>query len=133
MKRWILIFVLCLTVGTVSYTVWAQQQGDPGKMGNMKMDRMMSDQNRPQWSHDGMCMMHGHMMGGMMQRSMVALEGGGVCVLVGDELMKFDKDLQLVKTVDVPFDMEKMEKKMKKMMDKCDMCRQMRQEPKERI
>lgn len=41
-------------------------------------------------------------MGGMMgARTMVASEDGGVIILAGNKLMKYDKDLNLVKEVEI--------------------------------
>ncbi|MBU1887685.1 MAG: hypothetical protein KKB46_00620 [Candidatus Omnitrophica bacterium] len=60
----------------------------------------------------------------MMQRDMVAAKDGGVILLIGNQLMKYDKDLNLVKEVEIKVDMETMMKKMKEyreMMKKNDM------------
>lgn len=52
-------------------------------------------------------------MGGMvmqmmeaMQKQMVATNDGGVIVLVGNKLLKYDKDLNLVKEVELKADVE---------------------------
>ncbi len=52
------------------------------------------------------------MMMGMMQKSMAASSDGGVIVLSGSKLMKYDADLNLVKEVEIPMDMESMKKSM---------------------
>jgi hypothetical protein len=72
-----------------------------------------------------MCPMHHMMMGAMMSRSVVATEDGGIVVAVCEKLMKFDKDLNLVKEVQMPIDTEAMQKKMTQMMEKCPMCKGM--------
>ncbi len=56
----------------------------------------------------------GYSMGGhgRMEKEVVATQDGGVVVLMGGRLLKYDKDLNLVKQVDVPID-----EYMKKMME----------------
>ena len=53
-------------------------------------------------------------MGGMMKcmsdKSLVATSDGGVVVLVGQKLIKFDKDLNIVKEVEIKIDIEGMQK-----------------------
>lgn len=45
----------------------------------------------------------GKMMGmGMMQNSVVATSDGGIIILQGPRLIKYDKDLTLVKEVELP-------------------------------
>jgi hypothetical protein len=46
----------------------------------------------------------------MMGKSLIATSDGGVVVLAGDKLMKFDKDLNLVKETKIKMDFEGMEK-----------------------
>ncbi|MHC4114686.1 MAG: hypothetical protein ACYSSL_05130 [Planctomycetota bacterium] len=66
-----------------------------------------------------MCPMHHTMMGSMMSKAIAPTEDGGVIVLAGDKLIKYDKDLTLVKEVKIEMDMEGMQKKMSQMMEKC--------------
>ncbi|MDP8253509.1 MAG: hypothetical protein P9X27_03815 [Candidatus Kaelpia aquatica] len=57
----------------------------------------------------------------MMGKSMVATEDGGVVVMIGNKLLKYDRNLNLKKEVKIEIDfseMKKMMKKCKKMMDK---------------
>jgi len=61
--------------------------------GMMAKDKMM-----------GMCMCP------MMKTSLVSTEDGGVIVLVGNKLQKYDKDLSLKKEVEIKIDMEAMRK-----------------------
>lgn len=44
------------------------------------------------------------MMGGMMQQSMVATSDGGVVIRAGDKLVKYDKNLNVVKEAEVTID-----------------------------
>jgi hypothetical protein len=69
-----------------------------------------------------MCPMHHMMMGTMMNKSLVAT-ADGVVVMAGEKLIKFDKDLNLVKEVKIEMDMEGMQKKMSQMMEGCPMCK----------
>ncbi len=72
-----------------------------------------------------MCPMHGMMMGSMMCMAVVSTEDGGVIVLAGDKLLRYDKDLSLTKEVKIEMDLEGTQKKMAQMMEKCPMCRGM--------
>lgn len=87
-----------------------------GMQGMMGKGQMMS-----------MCPMHHMMMGSMMNKAIAPTEDGGVIVLAGDKLIKYDKDLNLVKEVKIEMDMEGMEKKMSQMMQECSMCKGMMQ------
>lgn len=59
---------------------------------------------------DGM-MMNG--MGSMMSSiAMVVTQDGGVIVMIGNELLKYDKDLNLVKKTEIKFDFENWQKMM---------------------
>ena len=69
-----------------------------------------------------MCPMHQMMAGSMMTKSMVATEDEGIVVMAGEKLMKFDKDLNLVKETLLPIDTEAMQKKMTQTMKSCPMC-----------
>lgn len=49
----------------------------------------------------------------MMEKKMIATSDGGVIVMFGNKLVKYDKDLELVKEVELKIDMEAMKKCMK--------------------
>jgi len=53
----------------------------------------------------------------MMQKEMIATEDGGVVVLVGNKLIKYDKNLNVVKEAEIKIDTEGMMKKMKECKD----------------
>ena len=57
------------------------------------------------------------MMKMMMQKKMVASSDGGVVVLIGNKLMKYDKNLKLKAEAEIAIDKEQC----KKMMEKCPM------------
>jgi hypothetical protein len=69
------------------------------------------------------------MQGMMMKKEMVAASDGGVIVMVGNKLMKYDKDLDLKKEVELKIDAEAMHQ----MMGKCPMCQKMREECKQKM
>ena len=43
----------------------------------------------------------GHMAGKMMKKDMIATNDGGVVVMIGKRLLKYDKNLKLVKEVEI--------------------------------
>ena len=65
----------------------------------------------------GMC----SMMNSMMGRSVVATNDGGVVVVTGNKLTKYDKDLNVAKEVELKMDMEGMQKMMDNMKSMCPM------------
>ena len=79
------------------------QQSVMGQQGMMGKDKMMKMNN----------------MRGMMGRSLVATSDGGVIVMVGNKLLKYDKNLDLKKEVEIKMDVEGMRKMMKQMKGKC--------------
>ena len=66
----------------------------------------------------------------MMQKQMVAASDGGVIVLAGNKLYKYDKNLNLVKEAEIKIDVEGMKKMMGQMKEKCAKKMQMMQEEK---
>jgi len=81
----------------------------------------MSFGEETEGTKDPMKSMHCMMMKKMMGKEIVATQDGGVIVLVGHKLMKYDKDLNLLKEVEIEIDMKKIMEKCKKMMEKCGM------------
>jgi hypothetical protein len=79
-------------------------------------DMKMAEGKEMMCGKDCMCMkdkagMCSKMMG-QMGMTMVATENGGVIVLAGNKLMKFDKDLAMIKEVEIKMDMAKMKEEM---------------------
>lgn len=71
-------------------------------------DEAMEHEHMPKGSEmrekmAGMVRMHE-----MMNKTMVATNDGGVIIMVGLKLMKYDKDLNLVKEVEIKVDWDKM-------------------------
>jgi len=81
-----------------------------GMMGQGMMGQGMMDKDKMM----GMCKM-------MMGKSVVATSDGGVVVLTGNKLQKYDKNLELKKEVEIKVDMGSMHKMKKQMMGGCKM------------
>jgi hypothetical protein len=68
------------------------------------------------------------MQGGMMKRQVVATNDGGIIIIVGNLLIKYDRDLNRVNKTTIEISDEEMQQMMKKMVKHCDMCRRMCQD-----
>jgi len=110
------LFVFC---GIVSFAQDAAEK----KEGMMGKRTMMHE--GMQGKMMGMCPEHAMMAKMMMTSSMDASADGGVFVMAGNRLSKYDKDLVLVKEVEIKTNVEGMEKMMAEMKEKCPMCKQM--------
>jgi hypothetical protein len=105
-------FVLVsLVIGTVSL-VFAED-GKETKISQRIQGPMM-----------GMHPMHAMMMG----KSLVPAEDGGVIVMMGNKLFKYDKDLNLEKEAELKIDTEDMQKMMMEIEEKCLMYERMMRE-----
>lgn len=93
--------------------------GDEGMTGSQAM--MM-----PQGKMMGMCSMHGMMMKTMFGKHIVATQDGGIVVMAGNKLIKFDKDLNRIKEVEI-MDAEGIKKTMMQMEEECPMHKMMMQ------
>ena len=132
MKKILIIILVSLLMNASSLT-YAQDKTESmnkkgmmdntGMMGSQGMrgrKAMMMDKDKMQGMHPmGGMMMKGMMMKGMMEKSMDATGDGGIVVLAGNRLMKYDKNLKLIKEVDIKIDMEAMQKNMTEMMKNC--------------
>lgn len=126
MKKSIIFITVTSVALTLSYFAFAEEHMGgmmqrPDNKGMMTdkgmMGKDMMDKKKP-----AMCPMHMEMCKSMMTKQIVATEDGGVIVLAGMKLMKYDKDLNLVKETEIKMDMDQMQQKMKSMMEKCPMC-----------
>ena len=86
----------------------------PGGMMGTEAMMMHKDKTVRMGGIRGM-MMHPMMMGS----SLVATEDGGIVVMFGNKLMKYDKDLNLKKEVELKIDREYVQKMWKQMMGCC--------------
>jgi hypothetical protein len=114
-KSTLLVAVVLLSAIFMSFALAEDRKAPAKDKDDMKAGMM--------GSHD-MC---GTMMGSMMGHCMVASGDGGVVVMMGDKLQKYDKDLNLVKEIQVAVDMEHMSARMAQMMATCPMHKKMMQ------
>ena len=116
-KILVVLMAVALWCGTglTSLSFAEEMNKMPGTHTMMKSDMMAKGEMMARGS------MHGMMMKGMMEKSMIATSDGGVIISVGNKLMKYDKSLNLVKEVEIKIDMEAMQKNMKEMMKNCSM------------
>jgi hypothetical protein len=111
MKKTVILTMVVFAVAAGAYYVFAAIQNEGGMMGSGMMRGRMMDSN-------DMMMQRGmgygmHPMSGMMGgSSLVATSDGGVVVLMGNKLIKYDKDLNLVKEVEIKIDWENWNKMM---------------------
>ncbi len=115
----VLTAVLVLTVSGLSLAQMDKGKdtmGDKGMgmMGHgMMKDDMMGKEGMMGGKKMGMC----PMMQSMRQQQVVATSDGGIIVVGGNKITKYDKDLNVVKEVEQKIDMKGMEK----MMEDCPM------------
>ena len=126
----IITAVVVLTVTGLAFAQMNDKGGsmmDKGDKGGMMGGGMMGG---GMMGKGGMMMgMHGMMMK-MMEKSVTATSDGGIVIVAGDKITKYDKDLNLVKEVELKSNMEAMQKMMSQMMEKCPMMGGMGQEGK---
>ncbi len=120
MKRTIILAVIVVISITFMTLAAAQDRSTPTKeskttMMNKEMNKEWNKETSMSGAHNA-C---GMMMGSYLQHCMVASNDGGVIVMVGDKLQKFDRDLKLVKEITVAIDMEHMENMMSRMTAMC--------------
>ena len=107
----VIVAMACVFV----FASFAQADDQQGAMGEKKhemgmMGSMMGDK-----------MGKGMMMHAMMPKQIVASNDGGVIVLAGNKLYKYDKNLVLVKEAEIKVDTEAMRKMMEGMKANCPM------------
>ena len=125
MKKDTLAIMLVVLVAGASLVYAEGMKGemmDQGMKGNMMGEGMMGKEMMD--GKMGGKMMKGsmhEMMESMMKRSVTATSDGGVVVLFGNKLTKYDKDLNVVKEVELKMDMEGMQKMMGDMKGMCPM------------
>lgn len=113
------IVIACVVAFVIGITVISfAQDADKPMMGKGMMGKGMMMKGGMM----GMCPMHGMMMG---KGGMVATPEGGVIVMAGNKLYKYDKDLNLVKEAEVKMDMAATQRMMSEMKQGCPMCQEM--------
>lgn len=128
MKRTRIVWIASMTViGFLAGQALAEEHGEES-MREHTMHHGKKDTGGKQGMMKDMPMMQktrGHMMGGMMKREVVATDDGGVILVVGNLLLKYDEDLELVKKTTIEISDEDMRRMMEKMQKHCAMCRKM--------
>ncbi|MGA2092975.1 MAG: hypothetical protein ABSH16_06160 [Sedimentisphaerales bacterium] len=121
------LMVILLAVGVVYFVFAAEQSiAMAGKQDESK-EMMHKGKMHEGMMHKemmGMCPMHSMMCERMMKKEIIASEDGGVIIMCCNKLYKYDKDLNLVKEVELKAgqDMKEMMGKMQKeCMEKCQM------------
>lgn len=113
MKKTIILLTIAAVVGGGSYIVLAQ-----GQMGGMMGNRRGMMDSNDMMTRREMMRQQGMMNRGMMGMEMmpcgsiVATEDSDIVVLIGHELFKYDKDLNLIKKVEISFNWENWQKMM---------------------
>ncbi len=102
MKTWMWVVALVVLIGGVSLV-----SADDMKGGMMEKGM-------------GMCMMKD-----MMDKTVVATSDGGIVIVIGNKITKYDKNLNVVKETEFKMDMEGMHKMMEGMKGMCPMMKGM--------
>lgn len=113
MKRTIIITMVTLLVA-VAFLATAEGKGWFEKSNKMEEGKM--EKGKPMM---GMCHMHKMMCEHMMKKEIVAAGDGGVIIMTCGKLYKYDKDLNLVKDVELTKIKEDMKAKMEEMKKEC--------------
>jgi len=110
------------------FTIMAVNAQDSDAVGAQKLKKhvkmmgegkMLGEGKMMEWMHGGGAKTG--MMGMMMKKEMISSSDGGVIILSGNKLLKYDKNLELVKEVEIKMDFEGMQKMMKEMKEICPM------------
>ncbi len=118
MKKVLFVIVAVVLLASIIAISSARERHQAGKMDH-------------KWKMAPMCPVHRMTAQSMFARSITATEDGGVVVLAGNMLMKFDENLNFVKEVQIKIDTEAIQKDIKEMMEKCPMRKAMIKEMEE--
>ncbi len=111
MKKIIVLVIITGAILIFSAIGLAQnEQPQKGKMGQM-MDQKMKKQNHMQ----NRCSACAMAMCGMMSKAMLHTDDGGVVVMIGNKLYKYDQNLNLQKETELSVDFKNMKQMMMKM------------------
>lgn len=114
-----ILFIVILVTLFVSFNIcFLTAEQDKTKMKTMMCKEGMMKKGKMTQK----CPMHSKIMKKMMSKSIVATKDGGVVVMVGNKLLKYDKNLNLKNEAEIKIDMKTMHKKMMKMKKKCPVC-----------
>ena len=117
MKKIIFMFLaaaVCMSFLSVSFA---------GDMGGKRGDKKWDKKECKEGMGCPMCHMNKSMM--MGERKLVATQDGGAILIIGNKLIKYDAQMNIVKEVEIKMDMEAMKKSMEEMKANCPMCSKM--------
>ncbi len=130
MKKLLIVLTVCLIAAMfISFAV-AQDRNTPMTQKNMGKNMSNMNMNKENWTPGNEAAMWGShaacgtMMGSFMSHSMVSSGDGGVIVMMGDKLQKYDRNLMLVKEINVSYDMADLNKMMGEIQKMCYMNQQ---------
>ncbi|MGA2916476.1 MAG: hypothetical protein ABSE89_10665 [Sedimentisphaerales bacterium] len=105
MKKIMIFTMVVFGAAGTSYFVFAQEQSNVSETA-------------------GICQIHLMTAQSLIQRQIVTPADGGVIILVGNKLLKYDKDLNLLREAEFEVDLEKTYKEIYKMIETCPACRE---------
>ena len=114
-----MVILLAVGVTYFAYAADPMMRGRGMMDGNDMMHRGMMDQGMMGKGMPIMCPMHMMMCQGVVQKQVVATSDGGAIVVVDNKMLKYDKDLNLVKEAELKIDVNEMKAKMQQMMKEC--------------
>jgi len=124
-----LLLICAISVLTVNFSgaSFAEEGGGscPQRHGGGMFGRMFGDKEKGSEKGECICPMHKMMVRRMMDMETLATYDGGVVVVLGNKLIKYDKDMNLVKEVEMKMDTEAMRKSMEEMKSNCPVCSKM--------
>ena len=73
--------------------------------------------------------MCGMMHAMMMEKTVLPASDGGVIIVIGNKILKYDKNLELKKEAEIKMDFESLQKMISEMKEKCPHCKAMKAAP----
>ena len=122
MKKFLLLLAVLALVGFATVSFAEEPAGaakeEKGPMGGEMMEGKMKGEHKGMMGHGMTC----PLCSSMMERQVVSTGDGGFVVILGSKATKYDKDLAVVKEVELKMDCQGMMDKMKD----CPMCKMMK-------
>lgn len=115
------IAITVLVIGIAAAGLASAEEMKDGMSGGGMMKGMMGEEMMGKAMMDGKMMGMCSMMKSMMDKSVVATSDGGIVIVQGNKVTKFDKNLNIVKEIELKMDMEGMKQDMMEMMKMCPM------------
>jgi len=135
MKKTLLLFAVVVTVGLLVTFAFAAQKSTTSSTTTSQSERSSSvsstapaststetTESQYMYKEEGKCPMHAAMAGAMWHRSMVSSDDGGVIVMEGDRLIKYDKNLNKIKEVNIETNTVETERRYSESTARCPYC-----------